>query len=739
MNQKYILFLIPTLTLAAGIQINPANPSATQGQSITITANGPVNFKLSGAGSISNTSGTNTTYTAPSSLVAGHVLNGCMVLPSDAVFNTKITNLPVSAGSANEIPYIANNGINVGFQWGTNVVTNQTPAVPQSFYYTPQMNGTPFPIPALVDMKREEGAFTSDGDNDHHLFIVNRNSCNFYETYQQNMAAPSCIGCTAQSGWAYSSTSYAQPTGGTTDAAGLPLGPLTLHLSELKAGVINHALRFTGCTGCVSPNSVWPATGSSGGEPGAPPMGSRFRLKASFDVSSFPPAAQAVLNALKQYGMFVADLGTTGQISASSDITEDSSILNQLLTINSANITASAFDIVDESSLMLSSTQNVVNPANPYVQASNQAVLTISNNSGSINVPIALVPVTVGTTDPSIMVQAGTPKFQIPSWVNGSSNQTLMWSISPASGAGSIDSTGNYIAPASIATKTQATITLTSVANPSASTSLEVNVVPSGSIYIDSGSSQPTVGANSSSWNSDGGFETGSYAAISDGWPTGAWGSIPNVEQFQTYMYNWGDDMEYRMHVPNGNYVVTFLYGVGECTGTFGGNVFDNGLILGPLHFQTQENLVLQNFDPGVAINHACRTPAYVSLPASVADTTLKVAVRATGGPNAHAIPVINGLEITPFPFSLSFFTIVGAGQQTTVAPGNSLQLTAVNWFGTPNAPLVWSIMSGPGTISQSGVYTAPSSVASNSIVVVKVQAANSNQQGSLALTVPAK
>lgn len=707
-----------------------SSPSATAGGTVRIQSAVPASFTLRGVGTLTVTGPSSATFTAPGYISSGHVLNGCMVLPSDTVFNTRIDTLPVASTSATELPYIAVNWLSIAFQWGTNVVTNQAATSVQKFYYTPELNGIAFPIPAQVDMKREQGAFTTDGNNDHHLFIVNRDSCTFYETYQQFSGA--CVGCTAQSGWTYSSTTYDQPSGGTTDAAGLPLGPLTIHLSEIKAGAIQHALRFTGCAGCISNQSIWPATGSTGAQPGAPPMGARFRLRSTYDVSRFPPAAQIVLRALQQYGMFLADIGTTGTISASSDVTEDSVVASQLQSIWTAGITLSDFDIVDESSLELSPASNAVNPNNSYVQPMDQALVTVSASSESVDIPIALVPVTVGTTDPAITVQAGTSPFIIPGWVNGTPEKDLIWSISPEVGAGSIDNSGLYTPPATLTTVSQAVITASSVVDPSASMTIAVTLLPSGSINIDSGSTSQTVDSYGSTWLADAGFETGSYAVINDSWPSNAWGTITDLKQFQTYMYNWGDDLEYRLHVPNGSYVVTFLFGIGQCKGTFGTSWFDNGLINGPLDFQVQERLVLTNYDPGIGINHACRTPAYITLPATVTDTGLRLNLRATGGRNTHSVPVINGLQIQPYQ-GKPYLTVMAQGQETSVPLGTSLQLNAINWFGDPAEPLIWSVADGPGVVDQNGMYTAPSAPTATS-VTVQVAGQVSGRQASITL-----
>jgi hypothetical protein len=48
-------------------------------------------------------------------------------------------------------------------------------------------------------------------------------------------------------------------------------------------------------------------------------MGLRVRLKAGFDVSSFPKQARVVLTALKRYGMLVADNGSSWYVSGAPD------------------------------------------------------------------------------------------------------------------------------------------------------------------------------------------------------------------------------------------------------------------------------------------------------------------------------------------------------------------------------------------------------------------------------------
>jgi hypothetical protein len=80
---------------------------------------------------------------------------------------------------------------------------------------------------------------------------------------------------------------------------------------------------------------VWPAThwASRETEAALPPMGARFRLKSSVDISSYPPHAQVVLKALKTYGMLLADNGGNWFLSGAPDPRWDDKDLESLKKI----------------------------------------------------------------------------------------------------------------------------------------------------------------------------------------------------------------------------------------------------------------------------------------------------------------------------------------------------------------------------------------------------------------------
>jgi hypothetical protein len=138
-----------------------------------------------------------------------------------------------------------------------------------------------------------------------------------------------------------------RPQGWTSaDAAGLPILPGLLRYAEVKAGRVDHAIRFT--TDVTDRRHVWPARHDAGSvsDPSYPPMGARFRLKAGFPISSYRADTQVVLKAMRRYGLVLADNGSPWYFQGTADDRWPSGLLDQLKTIP-----ASAFVAVDTAPL----------------------------------------------------------------------------------------------------------------------------------------------------------------------------------------------------------------------------------------------------------------------------------------------------------------------------------------------------------------------------------------------------
>jgi hypothetical protein len=181
-----------------------------------------------------------------------------------------------------------------------------------TFQYASESDPGPYPFPPGAKI---EGGAGSGGDM--HVLVIDTGSCVLYETFSSTYAAP---GWSCGSGARFDLKSDALRTDGWTsaDAAGLPILPGLVKVSEVQAGAVKHAIRFT--MNSTQQAYIHPATHAAGKvDATLPPMGLRLRLKASFDTSPFTGATKVVLVAMQQYGIILADNGSDWYISGDSD------------------------------------------------------------------------------------------------------------------------------------------------------------------------------------------------------------------------------------------------------------------------------------------------------------------------------------------------------------------------------------------------------------------------------------
>jgi hypothetical protein len=184
-----------------------------------------------------------------------------------------------------------------------------------------------------------------EGGGDRHALIVDSSTCTLYELYALQRAGS---GWHAGSGAIWSLRSNrVRPAGWTSaDAAGLPILPGLVRWGEVASGRIDHALRFT--VERTRRAYVYPARhyASDLTDPNLPPMGLRLRLRADYPIAGFPRQARIVLQALKTYGMIVADNGSSWYVSGEPSSHWSNDDLHTL-----GRVPGSAFQVVDSSSL----------------------------------------------------------------------------------------------------------------------------------------------------------------------------------------------------------------------------------------------------------------------------------------------------------------------------------------------------------------------------------------------------
>ena len=258
----------------------------------------------------------------------GHVsITGRRMFPADNPWNRDVSSDPVDPASD---VLIATCGANAqlhpdfGTTWNGGpigipfvVVKGSQPRVPVTFDYDDESDAGPYPIPRDAPI---EGGPSSNGDR--HVLIVDSDNWKLYELFD---AHPVNGGerWNAGSGAIFDLSSNAmRPAGWTSaDAAGLPILPGLVRYDEVvEQKEIRHALRFTCPTtrrAYVSPARHF---ASSRTDASQPPMGMRVRLKASIDISGYPANVQVILKALKTYGMFLADNGSSFYVSGTHDM-----------------------------------------------------------------------------------------------------------------------------------------------------------------------------------------------------------------------------------------------------------------------------------------------------------------------------------------------------------------------------------------------------------------------------------
>jgi hypothetical protein len=291
---------------------------------------------------------------------------GCPMFPADNVWNTDISKLPVDSRSAAWLRSMAAGSTYLhpdfgpdqgGYPYGIpfNVVTNAHRRVRIRFEYASESNRAPYPFGPDT---RIEGGKNASGDR--HAIMVNKSTCKLYELWDARYSAARP---TAGSGAIWNLRSNVlRPAGWTSaDAAGLPILPGLLNYSQIVAAVrdgkpITHAIRFTAQTTRTA--YIWPARHEAGSSSSRslPPMGARFRLKASFSVARFCrnsapycKDAKAVLTEMRHYGLILADNGSNWYFQGSAFPPWPDALVSLL-----KGIPARDFQAVNESCLMVS-------------------------------------------------------------------------------------------------------------------------------------------------------------------------------------------------------------------------------------------------------------------------------------------------------------------------------------------------------------------------------------------------
>lgn len=270
-------------------------------------------------------------------------LAGQQLFPSDNPWNQKITSAPVAANSAavmNAITTTFGNGrlhpdfgqdyrdssdlygIPYNLVHGNSVA--KTHVVVDGYPGESDLQDVPLPANVVLEGDYQNGpkaGLANRGDS--HLLVYDADNNIAYEFYGTSRPSENADGkwhAACEAVWDMKTNTF-RPIGWTSaDAAGLSLlaglvrPDEALPASQGGQGVITHAIRVTLTNSVILNQFIYPA--SHVANPGntnaatQPPMGARFRLKASVDISTLNPEAKIIAQAMKDYGLIVADNGS---------------------------------------------------------------------------------------------------------------------------------------------------------------------------------------------------------------------------------------------------------------------------------------------------------------------------------------------------------------------------------------------------------------------------------------------
>ncbi len=271
------------------------------------------------------------------------------LFPSDNWWNVDVSQAPLDPKSDAFLDFIGRTkGLHPDFGGDSSpypeiygmvyvTVPGSQPLEPVAFDYADESDaeapgrpaGYPIPPQAKTEPKWIEGGYpgSDSADGDKHMLIVDRDNRLLFETWNTRYNT-SGGRWEAGSGAAFRlDANDRRPDGWTSaDAAGLAILPGLVRYDEATgAAPIAHAFRFT----VRSTNGyVFPASHRAGSNSSAPPMGTRLRLKASKDISGYPDAVRRIFQAMKTYGLILADNGTDMYVQGTYDTRWDNDVLN---------------------------------------------------------------------------------------------------------------------------------------------------------------------------------------------------------------------------------------------------------------------------------------------------------------------------------------------------------------------------------------------------------------------------
>ena len=276
------------------------------------------------------------------------VYYGCPVFKSGSAYNRNVTGAAIDPNSAAYINSVIQAGDTYGFYASTgveqvNLADNNTPllVVQQKVQY----HKFPVKYPWASN-------FYIEPLGDGHAMVVQTQSCHLYEAYDTTYSNGT-LSAYSGANWSMKSRFVPLPPNTPSSmASGLSLFAGTVKWEEYQGGSIDHALNWAGIAHTVSQYQFVKPASDTGGMPfyGSSkyqlPWGARLRLKASFSMSGWGPQATMVGTAMKTYGIFLSDTGSSSNALYFANASDGSNPWDWRDLSSLSQITIDDFDVI---------------------------------------------------------------------------------------------------------------------------------------------------------------------------------------------------------------------------------------------------------------------------------------------------------------------------------------------------------------------------------------------------------
>lgn len=272
---------------------------------------------------------------------------GCPVFTGGS-YNATVTNSPVDKNSKAYIKSVIQAGDTAGFYASTgveqvNLANDKTPLL--HVHQRVRYHKFPVPYPWLSN-------FYIEPLGDAHAMIVHTQDCHLFESYGTIYKHPTLSAYSGAHWDLRKRLRWLPPGTPSAMASGLPLFAGMVRWEDYESGSINHALNWTGIAGSVAQYEfVRPASDTDwlpfqGKSSYQLPYGARLRLKASFNTSGWGTQATMVAQAMKTYGIYLSDTGSSGNGLYFANDSHGNNPWNSADLSSLSQITMSDFDVI---------------------------------------------------------------------------------------------------------------------------------------------------------------------------------------------------------------------------------------------------------------------------------------------------------------------------------------------------------------------------------------------------------